>query len=804
MANIPEEALRRVEEVKEKRLTKLDLSWCGLTTESLGEILRSYSELRHLEELNISANWIRTLPKELTALNKLTSLDVSVNDLGSLPDWMSEFKQLTSLNVYNNKIKTISPKNLPLENLRYLSLDGNPIEEPPLEVVEKGVDAIREYFRQLEDEGLDHLYEAKLLILGEGGAGKTSLARKIKNRNSPLPKKDDSTRGIEVIKWQFPCHDGNTFTANIWDFGGQIIYHQTHQFFLTKRSLYVLVADTRKENTDFYYWLNVVELLSDNSPLLIVKNEIDNRLCNINESALRGQFDNLKETLATNLADLRGYDAMMEKIKHFIATLPHIGSPLPKTWVRVREALEKDARNYISLDEYLNICQQNGFKRKEDKLQLGGYLHDLGVCLHFQDDPLLNKTVILKPKWGTDAVYKALDDRTVVANHGRFNKADMARIWHEEEYADMRDELLHLMMKFKLCYKIPNSEDYIAPQLLSDNQPTYDRDEKDNLFLRYKYDFMPKGILTQFIVVMHKLIKDQSLVWKSGVILEQEKTQAEVIEYYNKNEIRIRVVGPHKKRLMDIVSYELDEIHASYKCLKYKKLIPCNCDKCKDSQEPHFYSFDTLLKFWEDRRDIQCQNSYEMINVRGLLDDAIANKINRAKLMEAMINREGKQEIVELPEERKRGDVYIFHGEFGSVGLQKTDKGNITMSNNQQVAETAVIQQSNEGDNKMTQKKQNTKPIRSPWASGSFYLVAAVILLVVLGVLGNKVPLAALPIVLIAGCILVPVVGALQLKQDARLSDKSFVELMKITVGQLPLIGNFFNPAQKQIEPKKD
>jgi GTPase SAR1 family protein len=45
--------------------------------------------------------------------------------------------------------------------------------------------------------------------------------------------------------------NGKNFRVNIWDFGGQEIYHQTHQFFLTERSLYALVADTRTENTDF-------------------------------------------------------------------------------------------------------------------------------------------------------------------------------------------------------------------------------------------------------------------------------------------------------------------------------------------------------------------------------------------------------------------------------------------------------------------------------------------------------------------------------------------------------------------------
>src|ERR1017187_7358656 len=68
------------------------------------------------------------------------------------------------------------------------------------------------------------------------------------------------------------------------------------------------------------------------------------------------------------------------------------------------KALEQDKRDYVGLDEYLPICQQHGFTRREDKLQLSGYLHDLGICLHFQDDPLLKNTVVLKPAWGTDAV----------------------------------------------------------------------------------------------------------------------------------------------------------------------------------------------------------------------------------------------------------------------------------------------------------------------------------------------------------------------------------------------------------------
>ncbi|NEQ83869.1 MAG: GTPase, partial [Moorea sp. SIO2I5] len=175
-------------------------------------------------------------------------------------------------------------------------------------------------------------------------------------------------------------------------------------------------------------------------------------------------------------------------------------------------------------------------------------------------------------------------------------------------------------------YEIPDYKDrFIAPQLLSYKQPDYNWDPSHNLILRYDYrDFMPKGIITRLIVVMHRYIDQQKYVWKSGVILTKDNTKAEVIEYYGKREIKIRVAGRDKRGLLTIVTHELDKINASYKRLKYSKLIPCNCPTCKDSQSPHSYPFEILLKFIADKQyTIQCQESYHMVNVLSLIDDII-------------------------------------------------------------------------------------------------------------------------------------------------------------------------------------
>jgi GTPase SAR1 family protein len=471
------------------------------------------------------------------------------------------------------------------------------------------------------NQEIDRLYEAKLVILGEGGAGKTSLAKKLVNPDYQLVSDEESTEGIDIIQWQFPLKNSQEFTVNIWDFGGQEIYHATHQFFLTKRSLYILVADSRKEDTDFFYWLNVVNLLSGGSPILIVKNEKRDLSREINERQLRSEFLNIKEILATNLADNRGLNNIRTVVKNHISMLPHVGTELPRTWLKVRQALETNPGNYISLDTFLDLCQAHGFTRYEDQLQLSGYLHDLGVCLHFQEDDLLRKTVILKPTWGTDAVYKVLDNAAVIENLGQFNRNDLVAIWHEDKYATIYPELLRLMMNFKLCYEIPSQpQTYISPQLLSPNQPDYKWDDKNNLLLRYTYEFMPKGILTRFIVEMHRWVENAS-VWKTGIVINKDNTRAEVIELYHRREIRIRISGSRPRDLLATIRHELDKIHASYERLQYSTLVPCNCSICKGSPEPFFYLLDRLYKFEVDGKDIQCPISYEMVSVQGLIDD---------------------------------------------------------------------------------------------------------------------------------------------------------------------------------------
>ncbi|HIK06230.1 MAG TPA: leucine-rich repeat domain-containing protein [Trichormus sp. M33_DOE_039] len=590
-------------------------------------------QLVNLQTLYLIGNQLSSLPPELEQLVNLQSLDLSFNQLSSLPPEIVQLVNLQTLYLIANQLSSLPPEIRQLKNLKKLDLRRNPVPIPPeilgsKELYEDPGDVneiLDFYFRVQDPSETEPLYEAKFLIVGEGGAGKTSLAKKIKDENYQLQPNEKSTEGIEVIRWHFTQPNGKDFRVNIWDFGGQEIYHQTHQFFLSKRSLYALLADDRRENTDFYWWINVVKLLSDNSPVLIIKNEKQDRQCEVNERQLRGQFTNLEKILATNLENNRGLAEIKDAIQLYISRLPHVGTPLPKLWVRVRAALENYSRNYITQEEYCNLCRVNNLKDRKDMLRLSSYLHDLGVFLHFQDDATLKHYVILKPEWGTTAVYKVLDNDTVKQNLGCFTRDDLKDIWQDDEYAEMRDELLQLMMRFKLCYEIPSRPGtYITPQLLSIEQPDYTWDDTNNLILRYTYDFMPKGMITRFIVETHPWIEQQKLVWKTGVVLHKDQTRAEVIENYNQREIKIRVAGNRKKELMAVVTHELEKIHNSYERLQYQTLVPCNCEMCVNLPIPHFYSLDSLNKRLNARRyQVECDKSYQMVDVRRLIDDVM-------------------------------------------------------------------------------------------------------------------------------------------------------------------------------------
>ena len=610
-------------------------------------------KLKQLSSLRINNNKISDI-NFLKELKQLRSLELNNNNISDI-SVIETLKNLTSIDLSNNNINEIKPllhilrKGIPLklDNASQCIIIGeNPLQNPPIEIAKEGNEAVLNYFAEKEKHGTTALYEAKMLIIGEGGAGKTSLARRlISGEEAILPAEKETTKGIDILEYKFKTKEGKDFKLNLWDFGGQEIYHATHQFFLTKRSLYVLVDNTRKDdksskNASFNYWLEVVELLSENSPLLIVQNEVDDRSKDLAMKEISERCENIKERYKTNLLTSRGVNEVKNGIEYFVQKMPHIGQELPTAWVTIREELQvlskteknENGLDYIDLERYLAICTKHNIDEEKRALFLSEYLHDLGAFLHFQDDRLLRNIFILNNEWATDAVYKVLDNEDIKGKNGRFNHSDLDIIWSDKKYRRKHSQLLKLMEKFELAYKISDSqvETWLAPRLLAVEPDDYAWEDRGNLQLKYSYGFLPKGTVSRLMVRLHRLITDNSTSWLSGFFLQDEAgNKALIKEDYQGSEISIRVSGNSRRDLMAIITEAFETLHKTYGSkLRVEKQVPCNCNDCKDSPKPHFYEYSDLNRRREKGQPtVECKESFENIEVAGLLSDVFSSRM---------------------------------------------------------------------------------------------------------------------------------------------------------------------------------
>ena len=600
--------------------------------------LAGLSALRALYVFNTQVRDLAPLA-HLPALGKLVVYNTQVRDLKPLAGLTS----LQTLGVSNTKVNDLSPltehmrRGVPVKRVGYgkgaIRVGDCPLTNPPPEIVEQGNEAILNYFREREVGGVDHLYEAKMLILGEGGAGKTSLLRRLYQPDKLLPTEDETTRGIAIYRHEFKLKNGRTFRLNVWDFGGQQIYHATHQFFLTHRSLYVLVDDTRKDSksvTDegFKYWFELIDVFSEHSPTLIFQNEKGGRSKQIDLTGIRARFSNVKEAYAGDLDKPGAADDVRDAIELFASQLSHIGEEVPARWIKVREEIEELAakKPYISVEEYFEVYRKHIEFDETKAMHLSRYLHDLGVFLHFQDDLLLTRTIILQNQWATEAVFRILDDETVKKKFGRFDREDCQRLWTESKYARMHWELLALMKNFELCYELADRKPptWLAPQLLPAQRPNSlaESGRPDDLVLRYRYEFLPKGMISRLTVRQHRFVRDPEKAWISGVLFERDSSSV-LAEILPNSEIELRGRGPERKALLSVIAADLDALNDSFHGLREKvdKRIPCNCSKCSISPEPEFFDQKDLLSLKERGRfKWPCKRSFEDVDVQELLD----------------------------------------------------------------------------------------------------------------------------------------------------------------------------------------
>src|SRR6476661_5385478 len=562
-------------------LTLLDLSSNQITS-----IPEDLGQLWNLAGLYLSENQITSIPEDLGQLSNLIGLYLSENQITSIPEDLGQLSNLIVLFLSNNQIEKIPECLETLPKLERLDLRRNPLPISP-EVLGDKEDpgtpaAIFNYLRQLRSGEVLPLNEAKVLLVGQGSVGKTCLInRLIHNKYNP---NEPQTDGLNITDWKITVNT-KPVKLNVWDFGGQEIYHATHQFFLTKRSLYLLVCNCRtsEDENRLEYWLKLIESFGDASPVIIVGNKCDEQPLDLNRKALRDKYPNIKAILETSCQSGTGIEELRSAIHTEISELKEVYDLLPLSWFQVKQRLENLDKDIISISEYATICAKENIFEETDQTQLIGLLHNLGIVLNFREHPILQSTNILNPHWVTEGIYALLsDDALKIKTKGILTYAELSRILDSTKYPSHRYHCLTgLMGEFELCFPVSNCPPtFLIPGILPKEEPQNTKLQGETLEFQYHYRILPDSILSRFIVLMHEKIHNCTH-WRTGVMLEYR----EGAEVYNIARIKsdpedkkifIAVSGRESTRrsFLSMIRDTFTKIHNSFANLEISQWVP--------------------------------------------------------------------------------------------------------------------------------------------------------------------------------------------------------------------------------------
>ena len=639
---------RSIEKLKKLRV----LSLYGLTVSIKGDYPLDLNRLVHLELFDsnyetfpeafaipsitgLAIDGLHDFPTAIFKLHNLTDLYLPRCGFSSLPDEIHCLSRLKVLSLAGNGIEVLPTSILNLTQLEDLLIYGTPLADLiPKEIGRQSAQEIIRYVLKMQDDTPKAFFnESKMIIVGQPQVGKSSLMeRLVYSRYSDK----ESTEGINIAPWVF-LHDGEEYRLNLWDFGGQEIYHATHQFFLTQRSLYILVWDALSE--DEYgridYWLRTIQSFADDSPIFIVVNKCDpnnGRRKKLNLEEYKKRYPQIVDICEVSCRYDLGIDELREKIKQVAVNLPLMKTPWLTAWLNVRKLLETQAKekNHIKYSSYLNMCHNQGVS-EEDALSLAKYLHDLGVILYYEDDLLLRNMVILSSEWGTDAVYKILDEqeRHLKGRNGiLLPNNDLDSIWTDQERypREYHQHLLNLMVNFRLSFRIDDYQ-YLVAELLEDRPITLPLTFEfgETLSFRYNYDFLPAGIMTRFIVSAHEkleVIGGIRQCWKKGAYLRHGAAYALVRLFDTPPDryVIIQVSGTDARQKQELLTYiriKLEKLHSIFSKINITRQIPCNCKANCTSLFP----YEMLLRAEAGgRTTVMCYESLRDIGVRKLLD----------------------------------------------------------------------------------------------------------------------------------------------------------------------------------------
>ena len=568
--------------------------------------------LTALTQLYLRGNQLTSMPEWIGNLTALTDLDLHGNQLTSLPESLGNLTALTRLELGDNRL-TALPIQLAglLEGGLELELDGNPLADPLPGLARRGTAELAIYLRSLH--GARPQYEAKLLVVGEGNVGKTSLIAAL--RSEPFVDGRSTTHGIEITPLTIPAPSaGWDLTVRGWDFGGQEVYRITHQFFFTPRALYMVAWNARQgqEQDQVEDWLRRIRLrVGPDARAILAATHCAERRAELDYPHLERAFPGmLVGSVEIDSRTGLGIDRLRLAIGAEAAQLPQMGQLWSPRWLAAREDILARGKTepQIWYDQFAATCKQHRLSEPETST-LAKLMHDLGLIIYYSDDEGLRDIVVLNPEWLTKAISYVLEDDATRQAGGILDHGRLSQVWRDraDGYAPhYHPYFLRLMEKFDISYRIEGDETHsLVAQLVPLQRPPlpWQPDSRPpagfrTLTLLCRMSEPAPGLIPWLTVRHHR--DSTGIYWRRGLFLRHRiaayGSEAQ-IELRGNTELAVHVRAPSPDMYFNVLRDSIEDlITRRWPGLTYRLYIPCPGTAADGSPCSGTFPLDGLLR----------------------------------------------------------------------------------------------------------------------------------------------------------------------------------------------------------------
>jgi internalin A len=571
------------------------LTWLALGGNQLTAIPDSIGQLTALITLSLGGNQLTAVPDSIGQLTALTELDLNGNQLTTIPDSFGQLTALTSLDLNGN---------------RYLS-------SPPREVQAQGTRAVLTFLQALAESSVQR-WRSKILIVGEATVGKTSLTKQL--LGEAFDPDERQTHGVRIrsLPLSHPGRPGVTMDLDVWDFGGQLEYRATQRFYLTDRSLFLLVWNSRARAADgkVTAWLDAITARAPDAPILLVATHgAENSPATLPHD-LPDRYPGIAAVCTVDSRTGLGIDELHDAIARHAAALPLMGARWPTAWDIAARALDDLPELTVTAHRAFRRLAQAGVPDPAAQQAIARMLHDLGQIAYFAGIPDLATKIILKPEWLDDRITQVIDSQPVTDAGGVLSRAERGRLWDDladaEDDPGLPDRLIRMMEAFDLAYRVGNADDSADVALIVDRLPDAPPPNASRLWdqaraipgtreiaITYKLASRQAGIPTWFIAREHR--HTTGLHWRHGALLHDRDpdTPAWALLTDDGREqptITLRVAAAYPIRFLSVLTEAFETIiEARYPGLVEARLVPCACQNDTGGTCPHAFTLEDLV-----------------------------------------------------------------------------------------------------------------------------------------------------------------------------------------------------------------